>query len=167
MFDSAGETSSPPAPAGVPRAEAPRPDRRPQARAGAGEPVDGLTIAVSQPQETTVVVRALGELDLLSAPRCARILAGAVRTVAPGSPASGTDRVRGRVVCDVDGVDFVAASGLGMLVEASDDAVAHDVDLVVVASNRPVLRPLSVTGLDRHLTLVARLDDAVQQTFTC
>ena len=158
MFDSAGETSVRSAPADVPRT-----DRRAQAAAEGGEPVDGLTVAVSQPREATVVVRVLGELDLLSAPRCSRILAGAVRTVAPAARPADDGAPQARVVCDVDGVDFVAASGLGMLVSAADDAAAVGVDLVVVASSRPVLRPLAVTGLDRHLTVVARLDDAVDR----
>lgn len=130
----------------------PPPPARPTSLSGALEADtarDPFVVAPSQPAAGVILVRLAGELDMLTIPRSRRALTGAVDAVAsemarphgPGGP------LRGRVVCDLDGLDFVAASGLGMLVEVAEHARARRVELVLVASCRPVRRALDLTGL--------------------
>ncbi|PPK70875.1 anti-sigma factor antagonist [Actinokineospora auranticolor] len=77
-----------------------------------------------------------GEIDLVTAPRVRAALLGAL---AP------PDLLL--LVVDLSDVDFLAAAGLGVLVDVRDRARARAVDLRLVADRRSVLRPLDVTGL--------------------
>jgi anti-sigma B factor antagonist len=52
------------------------------------------------------------------------------------------------VILDLSGVGFFAAAGLTALVNARDAATVAGVTLCLVASTRPVLLPLTITGLD-------------------
>ena len=54
----------------------------------------------------------------------------------------------GHVIVDLTGVGFLAAAGLTVLVDARQTAVAAGITLCLVASTRPVLLPLTITGLD-------------------
>jgi anti-sigma B factor antagonist len=52
------------------------------------------------------------------------------------------------VIVDLTGVSFFAAAGLTVLVNARQAAVAAGIRLCLVASTRPVLLPLRITGVD-------------------
>ena len=65
-----------------------------------------------------------------------------------------------RVVCDLNGLDFLGASGLGVLVEIEDHARRHGVEFVVAAQTRRVCRVLELTGLDRRFSLRPTLKSA-------
>lgn len=57
------------------------------------------------------------------------------------------------VIIDLDGVTFCTCRGLSALVAASRAARAADVPLVIVTSQRAVVRPIRLLGLDRTLDL--------------
>ena len=105
-----------------------------------------LNVAVSRPTEDVVVLHVAGEIDLLTA----NLLGERVREqFVPGN------RV---LVLDLTGVSFMGSSGLAEIVAASQAEAAK---LVLVATNRAVLRPLEATGLLPMLTVYDSVDDAV------
>jgi len=120
-----------------------------------------LVVAPTQPAVGVMCVRLQGELDVVTAPRTRRVLAGAVDAVAAemARPLGRRPR-RGRVVCDLDGLTFVAASGLGLLVDVAEHARTLRVDFVLVAACQPVRRVLELTGLD-HFFAVTPMPEAL------
>lgn len=98
-----------------------------------------------------IVVVASGELDGLTVPRLREALAESVRSVESDT-----------LVLDLTEVEFLGSLGLRALVEIAADAEANDKGLrVVVDSQRPVVRPIVLSGLDRELDLYDSLDDAL------
>ncbi|WP_166677717.1 STAS domain-containing protein [Amycolatopsis arida] len=65
------------------------------------------------------------------------------------------------LVIDLTDVSFFAAAGLTVLVTARQAAVTAGIGLCVVANSRPVLLPLTITGLDRVLDIHPDLADAL------
>jgi anti-sigma B factor antagonist len=65
------------------------------------------------------------------------------------------------VVVDLRRVEFLAAAGLRVLMAAEQRARAQDTTLRVLAGTHAVGRALSVTGLDRTLTVYFGLDRRV------
>lgn len=126
-----------------------------------------LVVAATTPAPGVVVVRAIGEIDLLTAPGWRRVLVGAIRIASPASeavaplPGSGT---RSLLVCDLSPVTFLGASGLDVLVELDELGTRHGIDLRVVAASRHVRRVLQLTGLDRRFRVEPRLERAVAPT---
>ena len=110
----------------------------------------GLTVAPTQPRRGLVLVRVIGEIDLLTARHLREVLDGALGAVA----ADRGDIDAPSVVCDLEGVTFLGASGLDVLAAAHEAARGLDVHLVLVAAHRTVVRPLAITALDRRLTVV-------------
>ena len=140
------------------------------------ELADGsLVLAATAPRPGVVVVRAIGEIDLLTAPCWRRMLSAATRVATASSSEAPEHRVdipdiggrpeprpRPRLVCDLSPVTFLGASGLAVLVDLAEYArCCGDTDLRVVVAGGHVLRVLRLTGLDRRLTIEARLDQAV------
>lgn len=116
-----------------------------------------LTIAPTQPRRGLVLVRLIGEVDMLTAPRFGEVVQNALVAVAAerdrgGDPAHDDPPLL--VVCDLSGVTFFGASGLDVVASAQRTADEHDVRLVVVAGHRTVLRPFRLVALDSlvHLT---------------
>jgi anti-sigma B factor antagonist len=66
-----------------------------------------------------------------------------------------------RLVLDLDGVTFMDSLGLGALIGAHKRARVFQGTLVIVCTSRPVLRILSATALDRVLTIVDSVDEAL------
>jgi hypothetical protein len=118
--------------------------------------VGGLTVAPTQPRRGLVLMRVLGEVDMLTASRLRDVLHGALRTVADdrdgGATADAPDETPA-VVCDLDGVTFFGASGLDAFAAAQEVAAERGVRLVVVAGCRTVRRPFRLLALDRRITL--------------
>ena len=99
-----------------------------------------------------VVVRAFGEVDMLTAPSLAEALrAGCVATTPPGP-----------LVIDLTGIQFFAAAGLTVLVAAQLLCRERQVTLRVVANHRSVLLPLRVTGVDALLDVTPTLAQATR-----
>jgi anti-sigma B factor antagonist len=105
-----------------------------------------------------VLVRVIGEIDMLTAPRFGDIVQDALAAVASErdhgvDPAD--DDPPPMVVCDLSGVTFFGASGLDVVASAQQTAEEYDVRLVVVADHRTVLRPFRLVALDRRVLLTA------------
>jgi anti-anti-sigma factor len=65
------------------------------------------------------------------------------------------------VLLDLSAVTFCSSSGLRVLIQASQHAAQSGVELRIAGAGRPVLRPLQVTGLDRHLQVFSTTADAL------
>ncbi|WP_433262293.1 STAS domain-containing protein [Actinosynnema sp. CS-041913] len=94
----------------------------------------------SSSHDGVLKVSVVGEVDMDTAPRI-RAALGSASTV----------------VLDLEGVTFFGSAGIQLLV----DAQRRVRDLAVVATRRPVLRPLSVTGLAPYLSLCPSPDEAL------
>lgn len=96
----------------------------------------------------TVVV-ASGEIDVATAPALRDRL---------------TDLVEGgttRIVVDLEDVDFIDSTGLGVLVAGARRARAEDGDVRLVCTNARILKVFQATGLDESFTIGSTVDDAV------
>ena len=113
-----------------------------------------LTVAPTRPRPGLVLVRVLGEVDMLTARRLATVLRAAIDTAADDRDTGPLDD-EPSVVCDLEGVTFFGATGLDTVAAAHEAAVGLGVRLVVVAGCRTVRRPFRLTALDRRVTLTA------------
>ena len=84
----------------------------------------------------TVVVVIAGEIDLATADAFRDSLSPHV-----------ADPATTLLVCDLSQVQFLACSGLSVLLDAQDALEARGAGLAVVADQPAVLRPVRVTGL--------------------
>lgn len=66
------------------------------------------------------------------------------------------------LVVDLSGVDFLGSAGLGVLIEAYQRAQEAGVTLRIVATTRPVLRPLEISGLLDVLPVYRGLSEALR-----
>lgn len=95
------------------------------------------------------VLRCSGEIDMTSAAVLREAIGGLL------------DRRPPALVIDLTGVGFFGSTGISALVAAQERADRGGVLLVVVATTRPVLRPLQVTAVDRILTVHSSVDRAL------
>jgi anti-sigma B factor antagonist len=125
--------------------------------AAAGHPPHEQLITIRRAERTdAVIVQVDGAVDGLTAPRLRAGLATAFA------------RLDGRVlVVDLTEVTFFGSAGLRALADAADEAAARpgfEVLRVVVDHNRPVLRPIELTGYDAVLALFYDLEEAIAGT---
>lgn len=132
-----------------------------------------LVISATAPRPGVVVVRAIGEIDLVTAPAWRRTLMAAVRiagsAAAPDpagataeAPATAPRRTPNRMVCDLSTVTFLGARGLDVLADLMAEAAEHGVELVLVVDERGLVnRLLSITGLEGRVPVRHRLEQAV------
>jgi anti-sigma B factor antagonist len=100
-----------------------------------------------------VVLAVVGEVDVHTAGRL-----GEAISVGFAEPAAEL------VVVDLTEVTFLGSSGLTALVTATREARDRREPLrVVVDHNRPVIRPIQISGLDDVLALYHSLEDALAQ----
>lgn len=95
-----------------------------------------------------VVAHVFGAVDLLTAPALRMCLDDHVD-------------VGGGLVLDLTSVDFLAAAALTVLADTDRRATRDHLAWAVVASTRPVLRPLEVVGLRDALPTYDTVTDAV------
>jgi anti-anti-sigma factor len=95
-----------------------------------------------------IVVAVSGTVDAITAPQ----LDAAIAAAAAAAPAA--------IVVDLSAVDFLASSGMGVLVAAHAD-LPPEVRLVVVADGPATSRPLKLIGIADILGLFAELDEAL------
>jgi anti-sigma B factor antagonist len=76
----------------------------------------------------------------------------------------GIDRTQGEpCILDLTTVTFLGSAGLTALLQATTHARQRREPLrIVVDHNRPVIRPIQVTGLDNVLSLYHSVDEATQ-----
>lgn len=113
---------------------------------------DELLVVTSERVSGAEVVRVTGEVDICTAPRLNSALSTACERVAP----------KGVVVVDLTGVTYFGSFGLSAVVIAHHRCQERRGAFLVVADGELVLRPLRVSGLDRALTVVRSLDEAVE-----
>lgn len=97
---------------------------------------------------TAVVVQVAGEVDLVTADDLEEIVAAGI--------ASGPTAL----VLDLTGVSFLDSAGLAMLVRGHA-AAGERVAFRVVATQRAVLKPISLTGMDAMLAVFATVAEAL------
>lgn len=110
---------------------------------------DALGLDLTSPSSGVLVVAVAGELDMLTAPQ----LRQEVTRRIPDSSL---------VVLALDGVGFLGTSGLAALIELREQAHRAGVELRLACTERRVLRPIGIAGLDHlfdiHDNVEAALD---------
>ncbi|MFL6124998.1 anti-sigma factor antagonist [Actinophytocola sp.] len=102
--------------------------------------------------EGTLVVTVAGEIDLDTVPVLHAAVTDAIRRTAGEE-----------CIVDLTAVTFLGSAGLAALVDAANLAEARREPLrIVVDSNRPVIRPIVVTGLDDVLALYHTVEEALR-----
>lgn len=87
-----------------------------------------------------------GEVDVATAPRLREQLIKLVNAE------------KYRIVVDLQGVDFIDSTGLGVLIGALKRVRTHDGDLAVVCTEPRIVKVFEITGLNQ----VFRLKDSVE-----
>lgn len=107
-----------------------------------------LGLDVSEHGATTVLsVR--GEVDVYTAPRLREKL---VELVSQG---------KHNIVIDLEAVDFLDSTGLGVLVGGLKRLRSHDGELSLVCTQHRILKVFEITGLTRVFTIHDSVDAAV------
>jgi anti-sigma B factor antagonist len=102
---------------------------------------DALTLTTRTGQDGAVTLSVAGEVDTFTAPALRSALDAELERRPP------------ELVLDLRGVRFLGSAGLAVLVETKKSAGARDIVLRLIATTRPVTRPLEVTGLDAMFTI--------------
>ena len=100
-------------------------------------------------REGWTVLSATGEIDVAAAPDLREQLVDLIE--------AGHDQL----VVDLEGVDFIDSTGLGVLVGAVRRARAADGDVRLVCTNSRLLKVFDVTGLDEVFTIAETVDGAM------
>lgn len=108
-----------------------------------------LTITTHPAPPAAIVLTVHGEVDMLTRKQLAAHLLPLVRGTVPHE------------VVDLTGVGFFGMAGLTVLVDARDAATVAGTTLCLVASTRPVLLPLTITGLDAMFDISPNLTHAL------
>jgi len=95
------------------------------------------------------VLAVSGEVDVATVPRLREQLHG---LVAEGHT---------KIVVDLDGVDFLDSTGLGVLVGALKRVRSNDGELSLVCTQPRIRKVFEVTGLTKVFTLYDSVDEAV------
>lgn len=104
-----------------------------------------FTVTEQLVRRGSVVVAVFGEVDARSGPVLHTRLQEHVRKAGPD------------LVVDLTAVSFLSIAGLATLMAVWEATVTAEVEFVVVARTRAVLRPLRLTGLDRKFDVVPGL----------
>ena len=99
-----------------------------------------------------LILTVIGEIDVLTAPRLRAAVSECL------------DRADGVVVVDLVQVSFLSSHGLAALASAAKESASSRYKApmrLVVDENRPVVRPLQITGLDHLLALYDSIGDAL------
>jgi anti-sigma B factor antagonist len=94
------------------------------------------------------VVDVGGEIDLFSAPQLKERISQLV------------DEGSGRLVVNLENVDFMDSTGLGVLLGALKRVKEHDGSLAIVCPPGPVHRVLTLTGMHKVFSIYTSLADA-------
>ncbi|NKQ54481.1 STAS domain-containing protein [Amycolatopsis sp. K13G38] len=111
-----------------------------------------FTLEWERPEPDALVVRAGGVIDIASARQLREGIAAA-HEVSAHPP--------DRLVLDLTGVTFLDSAGLAVLVETASRCSQDGCRFALACTSRTVLSPLKMTGLDRVLTVVSSVEDAL------
>lgn len=95
-----------------------------------------------------VVLAVSGEVDVATAPRLREKLVGLV------------GEGRSRIVVDLEKVDFIDSTGLGVLVGALKRVRTNDGDLALVCTGPRILKVFEITGLTKVFAIHRTVDEA-------
>src|SRR5437660_2512461 len=95
------------------------------------------------------VLAVRGEVDVYTAPRFRERL---IELVSDG---------KHRIVVDLEGVDFLDSTGLGVLVGGLKRVRSHDGDLSLVCTQNRILKVFEITGLTRVFSIYETVEDAL------
>ena len=107
----------------------------------------GLDVDPDRNGFTVLSVR--GEVDVYTAPRLREKL---VELVSEG---------KYKIVVDLEGVDFLDSTGLGVLVGGLKRLRSHDGDLTLVCTQHRILKVFEITGLTKVFSIFDSVDAAV------
>jgi len=107
----------------------------------------GLDVDDSHPPYTVLAVK--GEVDVYTAPRLREKL---VELVSQG---------KHQIVVNLEGVDFLDSTGLGVLVGGLKRLRSHDGDLTLVCTQHRILKVFEITGLTKVFAIHDSVDAAV------
>jgi anti-sigma B factor antagonist len=99
----------------------------------------------------TTVLAVRGEVDVYTAPRLREKL---VELVSQG---------KYKIVVNLEGVDFLDSTGLGVLVGGLKRLRSHDGDLTLVCTQPRILKVFEITGLTKVFAIFSSVDDAVAE----
>jgi anti-sigma B factor antagonist len=131
-----------------PRLTTPRIRCRFQQGLAKGGPIVELALDVSKTGSLSVV-DVKGEIDVYTAPKLREKL---IELVSEGSY---------NVVVNLEGVDFLDSTGLGVLVGALKRVKAHDGTLNLVCTQEKILKIFKITGLTKVFPIYDSVDSAV------
>ncbi|MCW2770843.1 MAG: anti-sigma factor antagonist [Aeromicrobium sp.] len=94
------------------------------------------------------IVEVGGEIDVYTAPRLREAIVAAI------------DEGHTRLIIDVQKVDFLDSTGLGVLVGALKRVRADDGSLDIVCTQERILKIFQITGLDKVFGLHRSVDEA-------
>src|SRR5688500_12258770 len=123
-------------------------EQRPVVRARTQEDLMDLGLDVTE-REGAAVLAVRGDVDVYTAPRLREQL---VELVSQG---------KHRIVVDLEGVEFLASTGLGVLVGGLKRVRTHDGDLGLVCTQHRILKVFEITGLTKVFSIHDTVDDAV------
>ena len=107
-----------------------------------------LCVHAETRRDTIEVVRARGDVDLLTAPELERYIEIAL------------DKQPSAIIIDLTDVDFLASYGMSVLLQ-TQERLPRTTRLAVVADGPATSRPLTIVGLADVLTVCATLDAAL------
>jgi anti-sigma B factor antagonist len=93
-----------------------------------------------------------GEIDVYTAPRLRQAIVDLV------------DAGSFRLVVDMEKVDFLDSTGLGVLVEGLKRVKNRNGSLSIVATQDKILKIFDITGLNKAFAIHASVDDAVKES---
>jgi len=95
------------------------------------------------------VLSVRGEVDVYTAPRFRERL---IELVGEG---------KHHIIVDLEGVDFLDSTGLGVLVGGLKRLRSHDGDLFLVCTQSRILKVFEITGLTKVFSIFGSVDAAV------
>jgi anti-sigma B factor antagonist len=99
-----------------------------------------------------LVVDVVGEIDVYTSPKLRERLVSLVNDGAAS------------IVVNLEGVEFIDSTGLGVLVGALKRIRARGGSLSLVCNKEGLLRVLTITGLEKVFAVYASVDEATQPT---
>lgn len=110
------------------------------------------TRTVSGPAGDRTVVEVKGEIDVYTAPKLREQL---IDLVTSGQY---------HLIVDMEGVEFLDSTGLGVLVGGLKRVRAHEGSLRLVCAQERILKIFRITGLTKVFPIHSTLDEAVAAT---